>query len=224
MDGLAMVVAFIFANMLTTFDWAFEEVPGMTTWQGPVRWQIYGSGPRLQWQWAITIIIGVNIAVQLYDSFLILRHRHAKGLWLSLGGMLVAANAVDKRMAVVRPDQGAGFIPESKKAARFFIRQTKDTEGDEMRAVMISDKDEDQDRLNKYEVLDPRKPVTKKVQRTTTRSEARWTDYLRGHRHWIASIMLPIRGLQSLLIQWTTGCCSLPPLAPAARASRRQDS
>ncbi|KAK8182319.1 hypothetical protein BC567DRAFT_219555 [Phyllosticta citribraziliensis] len=158
MDGFAMVVTFIFANMLTTFDWTFEEVPGMTTRQGPVRWQILASGPRLQWQWVIAIVIGVNIVVQLYDIFLILWHRHAKGLWLSLGGMLFAANAAGP-MAVVKPDQGAGFIPESKKDARFFIRQTRDSEGDEMRAVMISDRDED--RLEEYEVLDSKKAYGK---------------------------------------------------------------
>ncbi|KAK8177576.1 hypothetical protein IWX90DRAFT_22236 [Phyllosticta citrichinensis] len=158
MDGLAMVVAFMFANILTTFDWTFEEVPGMTTRQGPVRWQIYGSGPRLQWQWVIAIVIGVNIVVQLYDIFLILWHRNAKGLWLSLGGMLFAANAAAP-MAVVKLDQGAGFIPDSKKDARFFMRQTKDSEGDEMRAVMISDRDED--RLKVYEVLDSKKSYGK---------------------------------------------------------------
>lgn len=137
MDGLAMVVATILSNCLSTFSWDFEEVDGMTTAQGPIRWEIYGSGPRLTWQWAIAVVLGVNILVQLFDVWLLIFKRQAKGLWLTLGGMLVAANA-SERMASVTDDQGAGFVPEKGKFVRYFIRQTQSTENDGTKATLLS--------------------------------------------------------------------------------------
>ncbi|KAK8210641.1 hypothetical protein IWZ01DRAFT_482708 [Phyllosticta capitalensis] len=151
MDGLAMVVAFTFSNMLTMFDWSFEEVSNTTTLQGPVQWRIWKSGPQREWQWVIAAVLGVLLLVQFYDVFLLFFSRYAKGLWLDLGGMLVAANAADK-MAAVSDDQGAGYIPDNKTFVRYFMRQRpKEKEGDEGKAVLISS--EDQKQLNEYEPL-----------------------------------------------------------------------
>lgn len=128
LDGLSVVLSIIFSNFLTTFSWTFEEVSGNTTKHGPVRWQIYGSGPRLPWQWVSAAVIVVSIIVQLVDIFYVLWHRKTKGNWLSLGGMLVAANAA-KRMASVTKDQGAGFLTEEGKFVKYFLRQKRDGDG-----------------------------------------------------------------------------------------------
>jgi len=109
MDGLTMVISSLFSDFFTAFIWNFAEVDGMTTRQGPIRWQIYGSGPRLQWKWAIRIVLGLNIVVQLVDIILIVCYPQAIGLWLSLGSMLVAANTAQK-MDYVRDDQGLGLF------------------------------------------------------------------------------------------------------------------
>lgn len=152
MNGLAMVVSTIFSDFLTTFTWNFEEVHGMTTRQGPIRWQIYGSGPRLQWQWAIGIVLGLNIAVQLVDIILIVCYRQAIGLWLSLGGMLVAANTAQK-MDHIGDDQGAGFVPDSQKLVRYITRETQGGGNEPMRATLISKDEETASNNNIYTTL-----------------------------------------------------------------------
>ncbi|KAK0658796.1 hypothetical protein DIS24_g4512 [Lasiodiplodia hormozganensis] len=137
MDGLAMVVATILSNYLSTFSWNLEEIDGMTTTQGPIRWEIYGSGPRLAWQWAIVAVLGINILVQLFDVWLIFK-RQAKGLWLTMGGMLVAANA-SERMASVTDYEGAGFVTEKGKHVRYFIREIQSNEDDDAKVTLVSD-------------------------------------------------------------------------------------
>lgn len=138
MDGLAMAVVTILSNHLSTFSWNLEEIDGMKTTQGPIRWEIYGSGPRLTWQWAIAAVLGINILVQLFDVWLLIIKRQAKGLWLTMGGMLVTANA-SERMASVTDCEGAGFVTEKGKHARYFIRETQGNENDGAKVTLVSD-------------------------------------------------------------------------------------
>ncbi|KAJ4359149.1 hypothetical protein N0V95_002401 [Ascochyta clinopodiicola] len=136
-DGLSIVLSTIFSNFLTTFHWTFTEIPNETTKHGPVRWQIYGSGPRLPWQWLSAAVIAVSIVVQLVDIFCVLWHRSMKGHWLSLGGMLVAANAAE-RMDSVAEDQGAGFLREKDKFVRYYLSRKVSGDG-AAKATLVDD-------------------------------------------------------------------------------------
>ncbi|OJD30499.1 uncharacterized protein BKCO1_5900070 [Diplodia corticola] len=139
--GLSTLTAVLLSHTLTTLTWTFDDLrpPNTTTnpplpptLQGPIRWKIYGSGPRLQWQWAISAVIGVTALVQLFDIWLLLRHRQAKGLWLGLGGMLVAANAAARMGggAVAPRGQGAGFVGERGRGVRYFVRERRGRGGE----------------------------------------------------------------------------------------------
>lgn len=136
-DGLSIVLSTIFSNFLTTFAWTLSEIPNETTKHGPVRWQIYGSGPRLPWQWVSAAIIAVSIVVQLVDIFCVLWWRRMKGRWLSLGGMLMAANAAE-RMESVAEDQGAGFLTDKDRFARYYLRRKMSGNG-VAKAILIDD-------------------------------------------------------------------------------------
>lgn len=138
MDGLAMVVATIFSDILTDFAWEYKEIEGKLTRQGPVRWEIYGSGPQLRWQWAIAAVMGVNIVVQLVDMHVLVFWRLEKGRWLGLAGMLVAANSAEK-MAPIRDDQGAGFVTEDVKFTKFFVREKGQAEDQRGVATLTSE-------------------------------------------------------------------------------------
>lgn len=125
-DGLAVVLSIVFSNFLTAFSWTLDDIPEKNVRHGPVRWQIYGSGPRLPWQWVTAAVIAVSIIVQMVDIFYILIQRRRKGPWLSLGGMLVAANAAS-RMPSIADRHGAGYVNEDDKFVKFYMRQKRDS-------------------------------------------------------------------------------------------------
>lgn len=58
----------------------------------PLQWHVYGSGPRISWQWAIVIILATLIISLGYSLSLTARHRMGIGSWLGLGGMMVMAH------------------------------------------------------------------------------------------------------------------------------------
>ncbi|PWY93987.1 hypothetical protein BO94DRAFT_582400 [Aspergillus sclerotioniger CBS 115572] len=158
LDGLAAVISTIFTDMVTSFDWTYAVSSGNTTMQGPIRWQIYGSGPRLPWEWVIAIVLGVGIGVQVYDLVLLGWWRGlAKGPWLSLDGMLVAANKAPM-MKVLQNGKGGGYVSDEARQARFFVRQlASDLEGQrEGDAVLVSG-EELQEEEGMYVELQPGK-------------------------------------------------------------------
>ena len=144
MDGLSVVLSVIFSNFLTTFSWTLEELPDATTKHGPIRWQIYGSGPRLPWQWVSAVVIGVSIIIQLVDIVYVVWERKAKGTWLGVGGMLVAANAAAKMPSIV-DEQGAGFVTDKGKFVKYYIRQKRDANGSVKATLIDADQLRDKD-------------------------------------------------------------------------------
>ncbi|OJJ42244.1 hypothetical protein ASPZODRAFT_147621 [Penicilliopsis zonata CBS 506.65] len=129
-DGLAAVVATIFTDMLTSFSWTYtDDSNSNTTLQGPIRWQIYGSGPRLPWEWTISSVLAVIMLILVYDLGLIVYYRGlGAGPWLRLDGMMVAANLAPT-MEALKQGQGIGIVSEEVKEARFFIRRTDHDQG-----------------------------------------------------------------------------------------------
>jgi hypothetical protein len=126
MDGLAFVVGSIFSSIVTGFEWTYSNVENSTTRHGPVRWQVYGSGPRLPWEWVIGIVPGVLIVVHLVDTVLLVRKRLTVGPWLKIEGMMVAASTAPTLSRVSEEKgMGIGQVTKGVESMRIFVRDFK---------------------------------------------------------------------------------------------------
>ncbi|KAN0072609.1 hypothetical protein V8E54_009538 [Elaphomyces granulatus] len=67
LDGLAAVYGMLMSELITAAEWTVTTSPTEMVTQGPVRYYLYGSGPRLPWEWAIVIVIGIIIAIVCWD-------------------------------------------------------------------------------------------------------------------------------------------------------------
>jgi hypothetical protein len=139
--AISAVVGAIFADMFTSFEWTYTDIPGNTTHQGPIRWQIYGSGPRLPWEWTIAIVLGVVVMIHVYDLGLLLRYNGlARGHWLSLGGMMRTANSsppINESTDI----QSAVILTKNSEPTRLFAREVRDLEGQTTGKVVLVDQE-----------------------------------------------------------------------------------
>jgi hypothetical protein len=127
-ESLAPVVALTMQRLLTTATWTMTASPTTNVTSFPIRWYVYGSGPRLNWQWVTGAIFSVLILILSYGVYLMLRYRMAPGPWLKLGGMLNAANAADKMYSVHRGC--AGVVSKDGKRAEYFVREVREGEAE----------------------------------------------------------------------------------------------
>ena len=58
-DSLAPAVALVMQSLITTARWNMTTSATETITSYPIRWYVYGSGPRLIWQWATGIVLSV---------------------------------------------------------------------------------------------------------------------------------------------------------------------
>ncbi|KAK3682508.1 hypothetical protein B0T22DRAFT_286114 [Podospora appendiculata] len=103
--GLAPVIAILLQHQLTTATWTTTTNASQTQTMvpsSPVRWQIYGSGPRLAWEWAAAAFPAIVALSMLELIRLVLTRRIAVGRFLSMGGLLRAANATAEMRGVRR--------------------------------------------------------------------------------------------------------------------------
>lgn len=139
--AISAVVGAIFADMFTSFEWTYTDIPGNTTYQGPIRWQIYGSGPRLPWEWTIAIVLGIVVMINIYDLGLLLRYEGlAHGYWLSLDGMMRTANS-SPQFNETSHTQDAGILDEISEPSRLFIREMRDLKGQATGKVILVDQE-----------------------------------------------------------------------------------
>ena len=94
-DSLTPVMAFVIQHLLTNARWNMTSSATETVTSYPIRWYVYGSGPRLMWEWAAGVILYSLILALLYDVYLILHFRDNPGPWLKVGGMMFAANMAE---------------------------------------------------------------------------------------------------------------------------------
>lgn len=118
--GLALAVAGMLQHLLTLAQWELVAVdPGndMVRSAG-VRYQVYGSGPRMAWGWAIATVLSIVILLLMYDLFLTLRRRTGVGEWLSISGMMITANYTARLAA------NDGAETEEIQKTKYFVRET----------------------------------------------------------------------------------------------------
>jgi hypothetical protein len=143
MDGLAFVVGSIFSSIITGFEWTYSDVENSTTRHGPVRWQVYGSGPRLPWEWVIGIVPGVLILVHLVDIGLLLQERLTVGPWLKIEGMMVAASTAPTLSRVSEEKgMGIGQVTKGVESMRIFMREFKSSGAGPLAVARLVDKEE----------------------------------------------------------------------------------
>ncbi|RAH78981.1 hypothetical protein BO86DRAFT_402323 [Aspergillus japonicus CBS 114.51] len=175
LDGVAAVVGTVFTDMITSFDWTYsavlqgassEGVSGsnstvQTTLQGPVRWQLYGSGPRLPWEWTIAIVLAVAVGVHVVDLWVVVWSRGLReGFWLNVDGMMAVAGGSGRAPTPCASASAgdAGVAKEEPKETRFIVREEKpdalegqEGEGEAGKVVLLkAGEDDDEDR---YAVL-----------------------------------------------------------------------
>ncbi|KAJ5669948.1 uncharacterized protein N7477_005311 [Penicillium maclennaniae] len=139
--AISAVVGTIFADMFTSFEWTYTDIPGNTTHQGPIRWQIYGSGPRLPWEWTIAIVLGVVVLIQVYDLGLLFRyHGLAQGYWLSLGGMMRTASS-SPPINETSDSQTAGVLAKHAEPNRLFAREIRGLDGQNTGQIILIDQE-----------------------------------------------------------------------------------
>lgn len=57
--ALAPVVGVMAQHLLSIGAWGTSASNATLTMSYPVRWQLYGSGPRLPWEWATAAVLVV---------------------------------------------------------------------------------------------------------------------------------------------------------------------
>lgn len=105
---------------IATANWDMTASTTENTVSFPIRWYVYGSGPRLFWQWATGAVPSGLVLTLSFDVFLRLWYRIGPGPWLTLDGMLNAANAVDKMGYVYKGC--AGVAAEDSKRLKYGVR------------------------------------------------------------------------------------------------------
>jgi hypothetical protein len=93
-EALSPVTALLTNHLLTIAQWGVTlPRDGEKVDSTPLRWQLYGSGPRLPWAWAAVAILAILATALIASLTLSFWHRIVPGEWLRPAGMLVAANS-----------------------------------------------------------------------------------------------------------------------------------
>lgn len=119
-ESLTAVIAIMLQHLMTIAHWNMTASATQSTTSYPLRWYVYGSGPRLSWEWATAAVLCFFTIFLSYNIFFILYYRISPGPWLKVGGMMVAANRADK-LASLHGSTG-GIPPEAGKAAKYLMR------------------------------------------------------------------------------------------------------
>ena len=91
-ESMAAVLGVIMQHLITISHWNMSSSDSEVTVHYPIRWWVYGSGPRLSWEWIAVVPLVIFIAILTYDVYLTLRHRIKPGPWLTIEGMMFSAN------------------------------------------------------------------------------------------------------------------------------------
>ena len=118
--SLAPVVAIMMQHLISIAAWDMTPSPTNLTRHYPLRWYVYGSGPRLPWEWAIGFVFCFFLVFLAYDVYLTLYYRISTGPWLTLGGMMAAGNTAPKMKSI--EGSTVGIVKQKGKTAKFYVR------------------------------------------------------------------------------------------------------
>ncbi|CAJ2499913.1 Uu.00g027660.m01.CDS01 [Anthostomella pinea] len=92
-EAMAPVLALLATRLLSVADWNVSYTDAQQVTSSPIQWQLFGSGPRLPWEWVTVMVVGVLILALLGSLYVSFAYRIVPGEWLKVGGMLIAANS-----------------------------------------------------------------------------------------------------------------------------------
>jgi len=120
--GMTAVIATIAQHLFSIAAWNMTAFPDPTrlTTSYPVRWQVYGSGPRLPWEWATATVDIVILFSLLCGAVLKMMWRIQAGPWLEVGGMMLVANESGPMHSV--KGSCAGEASERAKKGIYYLR------------------------------------------------------------------------------------------------------
>lgn len=120
--GMSIVFAGLAQHLLTIGAWNMTASadPTVKTTSYPVKWQVYGSGPRLAWEWASVVILAVILLALAVGGYITMSEKVEAAPWLDVGGMMLAANEAEK-MTSVRGSV-AGVPSQKAKEATYYVR------------------------------------------------------------------------------------------------------
>lgn len=125
-DGASMapVIAVIAQHLLTIASWNMTASPDTneTVDSFPVRWQVYGSGPRLAWEWAAVVILAVVLLAVLIGGLFGLASGLEPGPWLEPAGIMLIANQ-SNTMESAKGSVG-GVISQKAAEGRYYLRES----------------------------------------------------------------------------------------------------
>lgn len=123
--GLAPVLAALAQHLVTIATWDVADT-GETTSSYPMRWQVYGAGPRLVWEWVAAAVLAVVLLALVGGVLLNLYFRVREGPWLESKGMMKLAN---------RSEKIKGLEGDENEGIKVYIR----ADGIEEKTVIITD-------------------------------------------------------------------------------------
>lgn len=94
-SAISPVVALLSTSLLALASWntTLADTVDARVMSSPIRWQVYGSGPRLAWEWVTVVVVAVLLVAVAVGMVHMAVYRIAPGTWLSVDGMMVAASA-----------------------------------------------------------------------------------------------------------------------------------
>lgn len=83
-------IAFTFQHLLTVANWNTSTAT-VGREEHSLRFYVFGSGPRLKWEWIALIVLIILTMVCAYDLYLMVYDQVKLGPWLTVTGMMVLA-------------------------------------------------------------------------------------------------------------------------------------
>jgi hypothetical protein len=94
--GLSIVVGVLLQNVLSMGNKYWSPLPSSLPSRSeerlasyPIQWQLYGSSPRLKWEWAAVAVLVIVLLSFCFGMYQTLRYWMAPGPWVQLDGMMM---------------------------------------------------------------------------------------------------------------------------------------
>ncbi|KAF1999398.1 hypothetical protein P154DRAFT_601541 [Amniculicola lignicola CBS 123094] len=130
--AIAPFIATLAQHQLTTASWTMRADNDTLISSAPMQWQLYGSGPRLKWEWAIMTVLMILLIVMAKQVLLLIIYRIQPGSWLEPGGLLRTAHKTPQLLDSVghvysaHPGTREDVARYTDDAVRFEIRETNE--------------------------------------------------------------------------------------------------
>lgn len=96
--GLSIIMGVFLQNILSTSNRDWSPLPSSLPSRSeerlssyPIRWQLYGSSPRLGWEWVAVAVLAIILLSFCFGLYQTLRYWMAPGSWVELDGMMMIA-------------------------------------------------------------------------------------------------------------------------------------